>query len=109
MHHSYDSPVYSAYGVDAGDQHLHQKWRYLFVYHDLVVAEIRALRDRLADPARYRLAMRTRVLPELAELDDKLAVSPGEPGEAQKMIRELIRGAGGKKRARKEQLEVAGG
>ena len=108
MHHSYDSPVYSAYGEDAGDQHLHQKWRYLFVYRDLVVAEIRSLRDRLPDPVKYRQAMRTRVLPGLAELDDKLAVRPGEPGEAQKMIKELIRAAAGKKRVEKEQLEVAG-
>jgi hypothetical protein len=91
VHHSYDSPVYSAYGTDAGDQHLHQKWRYLFIYKDFVLKELRLLRDELGDPIRYRRAMRTKVLPALAELDDKLEVSPPEPEEAQKMISKIIR------------------
>lgn len=91
VHHSYDSPVYSAYGTDAGDQHLHQKWRYIFVYHDFVLKELKLLRDELGDPIQFRQAMRTKVLPALTELDDKLAVKPEEPEEAQKMINKIIR------------------
>ncbi|MCD6430375.1 MAG: caspase family protein [Deltaproteobacteria bacterium] len=90
VHHSYDSPVYSAYGTDAGDQHLHQKWRYLFVYREFVLQELRLLRDGLRDPIQYRQAMKTKVLPALTELDDKLAVKPVEPVEAQEMIRKII-------------------
>lgn len=92
-HHSYDSPVYSAYGVDAGDQHLHQKWRYLFVYHDFVLEELQVLRDKLVDPLLYRKAMRSKVLPALMDLDDRLAVQPVEPVEGQKLISQLIRSA----------------
>lgn len=91
VHHSYDSPVYSAYGTDAGDQHLHQKWRYLFVYREFVLKELRLLRDILPDPIQYRQAMKTKVLPSLTELDDKWAIRPPEPGEAQKMIVEMFR------------------
>jgi len=93
VHDSYDSPVYSAYGTDAGDQHLHQKWRYLFVYRELVLQELKLFRDGLGDPIQYRQAMRSKVLPALTELDDKLAVKPVEPGEAQKMISRIIRSA----------------
>lgn len=93
VHDSYDSPVYSAYGTDAGDQHLHQKWRYLFVFREFVLKELRLLRDVLGDPIQYRKVMRTQVLPALTELDDKLAVGPPEPGEAQKMISKTIRSA----------------
>lgn len=108
VHHSYDSPVYSAYGEDAGDQHLHQKWRYLFVYRELVLQELKLLRERLGDPAQYRQAMRIKVLPALTELDDRLAVKPGEPGEAQKLISDIIRPIGRKKDAREKQLERSG-
>lgn len=93
VHHFFDSPVYSAYGVDAGDQHLHQKWRYLLVHRQFVLKEMRWLRDAIADPTQFRHAMRTKVLPELADLDDKWAVSPPEPAVAQKMIAELLRSA----------------
>lgn len=91
VHDPYDSPVYSAYGADAGDQHMHQKWSYLFVYREFVLQELRLLRDMLGDPILYRQAMRTKVLPALAELDDKLAVKPPKPEEAQKMISQIIR------------------
>lgn len=93
VHDSYDSPVYSAYGTDAGDQHLHQRWRYLFVYRKFVLKELRLLRDVLPDPIQYRQVMRTKVLPALTDLDDKWAVRPPEPGEAQKMIAEMFRSA----------------
>ena len=93
VHHSYDSPVYSAYGADAGDQHLHQKWRRIFVYRDFALKELRLFRDRLGDPIQYRHAMRTKILPALTELDDKLVVEPVEPGQAEKMISEIIRTA----------------
>lgn len=105
VHHSYDSPVYSAYGVDAGDQHLHQKWRYLFVYREFVIKELRMLRDDLGDPIQYRKAMRTKVLPALTELDDKLAVKPAEPGEAQKLISKIIRSVAKESGGREKQLE----
>ena len=104
VHDSYDSPVYSAYGSDAGDQHLHQKWRYLFVYLDYVVKELSLLRDELG-VIQYRQAMRTKVLPALTELDDKWAVKPPEPGEAQKMISKIIRSVAKESGAREEQLE----
>lgn len=93
VHDSYDSPVYSTYGTDAGDQHLHQKWRCLFIYKDFVLKELRLLRDELVDPIRYQQAMRSKVLPALTELDDKLAVSPLEKEEAQKIIINIIRAA----------------
>ncbi len=105
VHDSYDSPVYSAYGTDASDQHLHQKWRYLFVYREFVLQELRLLRDGLGDPIQYRQAMRTKVLPALTELDDKFAVKPPEPGEAQKMISQMIRSVAKEKGAREVQLE----
>lgn len=92
VHHYYDSPVYSAFGTDAGDQHLHQKWRFIFVYREFMLKEFKLLRDRLEDPMRFRKAMRTRVLPELAEMDDKFAANPVEPEEARKMIGKVIRG-----------------
>lgn len=94
VHHSYDSPVYSAYGTDAGDQHLHQKWLYLFVYRKFVLQELRLLRNRLTDPIEYRQVMRAKVLPALTELDDKLAVRPPKPEEAREMIRQIIRTGG---------------
>jgi len=100
MHDPYDSPVYSAYGADAGDQHMHQKWSYLFVYREFVLQELRLLRDILGDPILYRQAMRTKVLPALTELDDKLAVKPPEPEEAQKMISQIIRSVAKEKGAR---------
>jgi len=109
VHDSYDSPVYSAYGSDAGDQHLHQKWRYLFVYHDFVLQELRLLREELGDPIQYRQVMRTKVLPELSELDDKWAVKPPEPGEAQKILSKIIHSVAKEKGAREVQLEEAGG
>ncbi len=91
VHHSYDSPVYSTYGTDAGDQTLHQKWRYLFMYNKLMLVELRLLRDVLPDPIQYRQVIKTKVLPALTELDDKLAVKPVEPAEAQEMISKIIR------------------
>ena len=100
VHHSYDSPVYSAYGTDAGDQHLHQKFRYLIVYRELVLEELAWLRDRLGDPVRYREAMRAKVVPALTELDDTWAAKPVEPEEARKLISRSIRSAGEKKAAR---------
>lgn len=93
VHHNYDSPVYSAFGTDAGDQHLHQKWRFIFVYREFMLKEFVLLRDRLADPVLFRKAMRTRVLPELAEIDDKFAANPVEPEEAMKIIGRIIRAA----------------
>lgn len=91
VHHSYDSPVYSAYGTDAGDQHLHQRWRYLFVYRKFVLKELRFLRDILPDPIQFRQVMRTKVLPALTNLDDTWAGRPPDPGEAQEMIRKIFR------------------
>ena len=105
VHDPYDSPVYSAYGADAGDQHLHQKWRYLIVYREFVLKELRLMRDELGDPIRYRQAMRTRILPALTELDDRLAVKPPEPKEAQKLISQTIRSAAKQKGAREIELE----
>lgn len=100
VHNYYDSPVYSAYGTDAGDQLLHQKWRYVFVYRDFILHELKWLRDRLGDPAQYRIAMKARVVPALTELDDMLAAKPVEPGEAQKLISRRIRSAAEKKATR---------
>lgn len=94
VHNSYDSPVYSAFGTDAGDQHLHQKWRFIFVYREFMLKEFKLLRDRLSDPALFRKVMRTKVLPQLAEIDDKFAAKPVEPEEAQRMIGTIIRAAG---------------
>lgn len=91
VHHSYDSPVYSAYGVDAGDMHLHQRWRSIYVFREYLLKEFTLLRERFDDPIEFRRAMRTRVLPALAEIDDKLAVKPVEPEEAQKMLSKIIR------------------
>lgn len=91
VHHSYDSPVYSAYGTEAGDQHLHQKWSYLFIYRDFVVKELKSLRDDLGEPVLFRRQMRTRVLPALAELDDRFALKPPVPQEARQMISRAIR------------------
>lgn len=90
-HDPYDSPVYSAYGVDAGDQHLHQKWLFLFVYFEWVIKELRRLYTKFGDPIQYRQVMRTKVLPALTELDDKWAVKQPEPKDAQKIISEVIR------------------
>ncbi len=104
VHNSYDSPVYSAYGADAGDQHLHQKWRYLFVYHSYVAQELQWLRDKLGAMA-YRKEMRTKILSALAELDDVCAVRPPEPGEAQKMISKLIRSFAKESGVREVELE----
>lgn len=108
VHHSYDSPVYSAYGMDAGDQHLHQKWRYLFVYRDFVVQELERLQDRLDDRIQYRTIMRTKVVPALTELDDVLAVKPVEPEEAQKLLRKTIRAAMEREPRRAARLEAVG-
>jgi hypothetical protein len=52
--------------------------------------------------------MRTKVLPALADLDDKLAVKPAEPGEAQKMIRQIVRSVAKGSGVREKQLEEAG-
>jgi hypothetical protein len=93
VHDSYDSPVYSAYGSDAGDQNLHQRWRFIFVYQEFVVKELELLYKELRDPVKYRYAMKTKVLPELTELDDKLAATPVEPAQAQEMISKIIRSA----------------
>ena len=90
-HDIYDSPVYSAYGADAGNQHLHQKWRYLFLYRDFVLKELKSLRDELGEPVAYRRQMLTRVLPALGELDDQYALTPPAPEEAQQMISRIIR------------------
>ncbi len=90
VHHSYDSPVYSAYGVSAGDQHLHQKWRYLFVYREYILKELKLLYKEIGKPIQYRKVMRTRVLPSLIELDDKFAIKPPEPADAQKLISKII-------------------
>jgi hypothetical protein len=109
VHDSYDSPVYSAYGTDAGDQHLHQKWRYLFVFREFVLRELRLLRDELSDdPIQYRRAIRTEVLPALTELDDKWAVKPPEPREAHRMISQIIRSFSKAKGPREVQLEKVG-
>ena len=94
VHDSFDSPVYSAFGVDAGDQHLHQKWRYLYVYREFVVRELKWLWRGLGDPAEYRHVMKGKVLPALTDLDDKLAMHPEKPEEAQDLIRKVIRSVG---------------
>ncbi|MCP4545246.1 MAG: hypothetical protein GY835_02130 [bacterium] len=91
VHDPYDSPVYSAYGADASNQHLHQEWSYLFRYREFVVRELRLLRDELDDPIQFRQAMRTSVLPALCDLDDKLVRKPPEPKVAQKIIGQVIR------------------
>lgn len=90
VHHSYDSPVYSAYGVDAGDQQLHQKWRYLFIYRELILKELTLLLHEIGNPIHYRKIMRTKVLPALASLDDQLAINPVDPKKAQEMISQII-------------------
>lgn len=90
IHNSYDSPVYSAYGQDAGDQHLHQKWRYLFIHRELIMEELRQLRFELPDPIRYRKLMRTEILPALAQLDDQSAVKPAEPKQTEELIRKIF-------------------
>jgi len=94
VHDSYDSPVYSAYGTDAGDQNLHQKWRYLLVLREFVLKELIILRERLGDPIEYRQVMREKLLPALSDLDDIFAVKPPKPEEAQEIIREVIRSGG---------------
>lgn len=90
VHHYYDSPVYSAYGVDAGDQHMHQKWHYITIYREFIMKELRILYDALDDPIKYRKVMKTKILPSLIELDDQWAVTPPKPDEAQKTIDKII-------------------
>ncbi len=107
VHDSYDSPVYSAYGADAGDQHLHQQWIHLFVHREFVLRELKALRDRLGGAGRYREAMRTKILPALIDLDDELAVKPVDPERAQERIREVVRRVSGENRQHEVQLESA--
>jgi hypothetical protein len=91
VHHPYDSPVYSAYGADAGNQHLHQKWRSLFVVHELLASEIELVRRELREPERFRETMRSKILPKLAELDDELAFKPQKPDAIAKLVRETVR------------------
>ncbi len=91
VHNAYDSPVYSAYGTGASDQHLFQKWRYIFIHREFILRELTLLRDELRAPVQYQQAMRTKVLPALTELDDKLAIQPVTQEEAQEMISQIIR------------------
>ncbi|TCP43251.1 caspase family protein [Rhodovulum marinum] len=95
VHHWYDSPVYSAFGVDAGDQTLHQKWRYLFLHRELVMREIEELRLRIDDPRKFREIMREKVLPALGDLDDRLVARPERPEAIEKIIREAVAGLPG--------------
>jgi hypothetical protein len=91
VHHSYDSPVYSAYGVDAGDQNLFQKWKYILVMRDFLIKELTWLHTEIKDPLLYRKVMRTKVLPALAEFDDSMAEKAIESKEAQKKLSTLVR------------------
>lgn len=91
IHHSYDSPVYSAYGVNAGDQNLYQKWRVIHIHHDLILEELAILRDKLGDPILYRRAMREVVAPKLVEMDDRFFAGAVDPREAKSEISKLIR------------------
>lgn len=104
VHHYYDSPVYSAYGADSGDQHLRQKWKYLFVYREFVLKELKPLFEELG-PIQFRLAMRTKILPELTDLDDTWAVSPEETEKAQEKISTIIRSVGKDTKYREPQLD----
>ena len=90
IHNSYDSPVYSAYGQDAGDQHLHQKWSYIFIHRELILSELRTLQLELSDQVKYRKLMRTEILPALAQLDDQLAEKQMETKQAEEMIRKVL-------------------
>lgn len=93
VHNAFDSPVYSAYGADAGDQHLHQKWRFIIVYREFLVAELELLSKKIDDPILFRKVMRTDVIPALTELDDSMAVKPPEPEAGKKAISSIIRKA----------------
>ena len=90
LHHYYDSPVYSAYGIDAGDQHMHEKWHYLHVYREFIMEELRILYDTLDDIVKYRKVLKKKILPSFIELDDKWAVTPPKPDEAEKTIDKII-------------------
>jgi hypothetical protein len=105
VHYLKDSPVYSSFGVDAGDQNLHQKWRYIFIYREFILKELTILRDGIDDPIHYRQTMRTKVLPALAELDDQLAEKPVEQEIAQQMIGRAILSIAKEIGARYEELE----
>lgn len=109
VHDSYDSPVYSAFGTDAGDQHLHQKWLFLVLHREFVLMELVGLRKRISDPVAYRKIMRTKVLPELADLDEKMAIQPAKPEEVRKMISTIIRTAAAGKRADEKKMGKASG
>jgi hypothetical protein len=108
VHNPYDSPVYSSFGADSGDQNLHQKWLIIHMYRPFVLKELRSLRDILPDPIEYRELMRTKVLPALTALDDKWAVRQPQQAEAQKMIAEVIHSAATERIARDGRMERIG-
>lgn len=93
VHDPYDSPVYSAYGPDAGDHHLHQQWKFMAVERKFILKELKGLLDVLPDPIQYRHVVKTKVLPKLTDLDDEWAVRPPEPEQAHEVIAEVIRSA----------------
>lgn len=90
VHHYFDSPVYSAYGIDAGDQHMHEKWHYLHIYREFIMEELRILYNSLNDIVRYRTVLKKKVLPAFIELDDNWAVTPPKPDQAEKTIDKII-------------------
>jgi hypothetical protein len=107
IHNAYDSPVYSAFGKDAGDQHLHQKWFYIVIYREFVVKELLDFYHKLDDPIQYREAMKTDIIPDLTELDNKMRIKPLTQEEAHKAISQIIRAAGKKRGVHDSKMEEA--
>lgn len=93
VHDPYDTPVYSSRGDLAYAHSLNQKWRWIFLYEPIVIAELKALRDRLAlkDPE-YTEFVRKAIVPKLTQLDDS-DVARLSHAEVEARVRETIRTA----------------
>lgn len=91
VHDPYDTPVYSSRGDLAFSHSLNQKWRWIFLYEPIIVAELKALRERLAlKGPEYTELVRRVVVPKLTELDDS-DVSRLSQAAVEERVRETIR------------------
>jgi hypothetical protein len=91
VHFSLDTPVYSSRGDHACDDALNQKWRWIIMYEPIIVAELEALRTRLAlkDPE-YQAFLGRVIVPRLTQLDDT-DVARLSHAEIEARVRETIR------------------
>lgn len=66
VHNAFDTPVYSSRGDHAYDHSLNQKWRWIFLYTPIIVAELKAVRERLAlKEPEYRAFVSRVIVPKL--------------------------------------------